>query len=316
MRASKIIIIIAPPDDVHALNVRAELLSLNKLSEIWDTETVLSTTSISYGDKGFLLTLRGEKYYSDEIGAIWWRRPKLVKIPQGVVDPQAKRLINESCKDLVDAFLEQLSGRIVNSPKASMQADNKILQLCLAKRCGLDIPNTLVSSVYEEVWEFTRKHKIVVMKSLTPTLGCFGEAREIDQKTLNQYKAEIGAAPVIYQESVTPAIDLRVTVVGQEMYTAQIRRNNPVAEKFVDWRLDPSSDCIPTELPDEIKKKMYEFMANFGLVYGAIDLRKTPDGRYVFLEINTAGQYLWVEIDTGMPISRAIAKLLMRIAEA
>ena len=48
-----------------------------------------------------------------------------------------------------------------------------------------------------------------------------------------------------------------------------------------------------------------------GLCYGAIDMILTPDGRYVFIEINPNGQYLWIEQETGLPISAAICDLLM-----
>ena len=48
-------------------------------------------------------------------------------------------------------------------------------------------------------------------------------------------------------------------------------------------------------------------MRRLGLVYGAIDLRLTGDGRYVFLEINPAGQFLYVEEQTGQPIAAALA---------
>jgi glutathione synthase/RimK-type ligase-like ATP-grasp enzyme len=48
-----------------------------------------------------------------------------------------------------------------------------------------------------------------------------------------------------------------------------------------------------------------------GLCYGAIDMVLTPDGRYVFLEINPNGQYLWIEEAAGLPISDAICDLLM-----
>ena len=48
-----------------------------------------------------------------------------------------------------------------------------------------------------------------------------------------------------------------------------------------------------------------------GLSYGAVDLVLTPEGRYVFLEINPNGQYLWVEDATGLPISDALCDLLM-----
>jgi glutathione synthase/RimK-type ligase-like ATP-grasp enzyme len=36
-------------------------------------------------------------------------------------------------------------------------------------------------------------------------------------------------------------------------------------------------------------------VALLGLVYGAIDMHRTSDDRYVFLEINPAGQWLVVE---------------------
>lgn len=48
-----------------------------------------------------------------------------------------------------------------------------------------------------------------------------------------------------------------------------------------------------------------------GLCYGAIDMVVTPDERYVFIEINPNGQYLWVEQATGLPISDAICDLLI-----
>jgi glutathione synthase/RimK-type ligase-like ATP-grasp enzyme len=47
-----------------------------------------------------------------------------------------------------------------------------------------------------------------------------------------------------------------------------------------------------------------------GLVYAAIDLRLTPDGDHVFLEVNPAGQWLFIEQATGQPISEAIAGVL------
>jgi hypothetical protein len=37
----------------------------------------------------------------------------------------------------------------------------------------------------------------------------------------------------------------------------------------------------------------------------------TPDGKYVFFEINPNGQYLWIEDITKAPISEAIADLLI-----
>ena len=37
----------------------------------------------------------------------------------------------------------------------------------------------------------------------------------------------------------------------------------------------------------------------------------TPDGEYIFLEINPAGQWLWIEELTKLPITEALADLLV-----
>ncbi len=51
-------------------------------------------------------------------------------------------------------------------------------------------------------------------------------------------------------------------------------------------------------------------MDALGLVYGAIDMRLQPDGTYVFLEINPAGQFLFVESVTKQPIAHRLAMSL------
>ena len=51
-------------------------------------------------------------------------------------------------------------------------------------------------------------------------------------------------------------------------------------------------------------------VAPFGLSFGAFDFVVTPEGRWVFLECNPAGQYGWLEGHTGLPITEAVAGTL------
>ena len=37
-------------------------------------------------------------------------------------------------------------------------------------------------------------------------------------------------------------------------------------------------------------------MHDLGLAFGCLDFIVTPDGKYVFLEVNQMGQFLWVEV--------------------
>jgi D-alanine-D-alanine ligase-like ATP-grasp enzyme len=52
-------------------------------------------------------------------------------------------------------------------------------------------------------------------------------------------------------------------------------------------------------------------MDHFRLNYGAVDFILTPEGRYVFLEINPVGEFFWLESCPGLPISAAIADVLL-----
>jgi len=63
-------------------------------------------------------------------------------------------------------------------------------------------------------------------------------------------------------------------------------------------------------LPEEIEQKCRALLRNLNLQYGAIDMVVTPDNEYVFLEINANGQWAWIEMLTGLPVSKEIAALL------
>ena len=47
--------------------------------------------------------------------------------------------------------------------------------------------------------------------------------------------------------------------------------------------------------------------AEEGSHMGAVDFRVTPEGEHVFLEVNPAGQFLFIENATGMKIADTLA---------
>ena len=67
----------------------------------------------------------------------------------------------------------------------------------------------------------------------------------------------------------------------------------------------------PIELPTPVADGIHALMDRLGLVYGAIDFRRTPGGEYLFLEINPAGQWLFIEHQTHQPITEAMADALI-----
>jgi hypothetical protein len=48
-------------------------------------------------------------------------------------------------------------------------------------------------------------------------------------------------------------------------------------------------------LPERVERACLELLRRLGLVFGCFDFIVTPEGGHVFLEVNSAGQFLWVE---------------------
>lgn len=66
-------------------------------------------------------------------------------------------------------------------------------------------------------------------------------------------------------------------------------------------------------LPPNVEKQLLGLMKVLDLQFGAIDLIRTPNDEYIFLEINPNGQWLWIEDQLGLAVSRAIAEWLSNV---
>jgi hypothetical protein len=100
-----------------------------------------------------------------------------------------------------------------------------------------------------------------------------------------------------------------VIVIGQHVTAAAITAGSDRA--YVDYRTDYSSLTYElVEPPSEVVAGVRALMASFELVYSALDFVLTPDGEWVFLEVNPAGQYGYIEHHTGAPLTDQLADLL------
>ncbi|WP_378742845.1 hypothetical protein [Nocardia brasiliensis] len=135
----------------------------------------------------------------------------------------------------------------------------------------------------------------------------------LDKSTVEAGISRFSACPVLFQEYIEKDVELRVTVVGRSVFAAELHSQSH-QEASVDWR---RGDVLTIEhrvheLPIAVRQKCVSLVEELDLEFGAIDMIKCRDGRYVFLEINPNGQYLWIEDMTGLKISRAIAEQLQR----
>jgi len=248
-----------------------------------------------------------------DIGSIWCRMMTPSGFPADL-NAADRKFAQIEAERALSGLLSLPDVLWINHPHRHVLANAKPAQLALARRLGLAIPPTLVSNDSDEVRAF-------IAAAPGPVIyKCFSQGLDLPPDQA-QYTGVVGASeqarldliratPGVFQHYVEKAFELRVTIVGERVFAGRI--NSQASESSaIDWRRRPfDMDKKPYDLPDDVAAKLRAFMRAFGLVYGAFDLIVTPEGRYVFLEINPAGQYMWVETTTHMPITAALADAL------
>jgi len=79
----------------------------------------------------------------------------------------------------------------------------------------------------------------------------------------------------------------------------------------VEWRTDYAELTYErVDVPAPVVAGMAGYLEAFGLGFGAFDFVVTSDDEWIMLECNPAGQWLWLEHQTGVPIAAALADLL------
>ena len=244
----------------------------------------------------------------ESVRAVWWRRPGQFGLP-AVRDQAHRRLAISEANTAFQGLFAAMDALWINPPALDSVASHKPYQLALAQNLGLDIPHTLMTSDPEEAREFWRVcDRDVVYKQFIALPESWAETRRLGEAETNIADEAIRLAPVIFQRHVAAVADLRVTIIGDELFAAAVDLRD--LDYDVDVRMNLNAKHVAHDLPDDVAEKLRALMRRLGLIYGAIDLRLAKDGRYVFLEINPAGQFLYVEQQTGQPIAAALAARL------
>ena len=115
-------------------------------------------------------------------------------------------------------------------------------------------------------------------------------------------------APIIVQQRIV-GLDVRVTVIGDEMFAASTMPDVSYARD--DWRLDLTTKWEAYHLEPDLAEQLHVLVRSLGLHYGCIDMRENSEGELVFLEINPSGQFLFIEVDTDQKLAEAFANLLL-----
>ncbi len=210
----------------------------------------------------------------------------------------------QACDRVLIAWCDLTTAVVVNRP-ASMAANNsKPFQLQQIASHGFDVPDTLVTTDPQAVRAFLHRHERIIYKSISgvrsivSVLGPEGLARLDD----------VAHAPTQFQEHV-PGVDVRVHVVGAETFATEARTG---ADDYrYASRTGHTLTLAAVSIPEALAERCRRMAAAMGLIVAGIDLRHTPDGRWVCFEVNPSPAFVFYEEATAQPIAAAIARTLM-----
>jgi hypothetical protein len=125
----------------------------------------------------------------------------------------------------------------------------------------------------------------------------------------------VALSPNVFQPYIEKAYELRCVVMGERIFTAKLD-SQAHASTRTDWRAgDVEDETVRHEvfdLPEPVQAGLHRLMRSFGINFASIDMIVTPQGEFVFLDLNPNGQWLWLEEELGLPLVAGMADLLTR----
>jgi len=294
-------------EDIHENSkLFFELETGNRLSN-WEFEWNILDSQISFT--------------KEDIDTVWYRKPRPVDCKGKFNEEHACLFVEEEYSYFLRSFYSMnLNKRWVNPFWSIRRASQKLPNLQLAQSLGLRIPKTIISNDPTEVERFARQcdWKLLVKTFFFSSFvfnkedvwHCF--AKQVDEKDFFQSSENINLSPGFFQEYVEKDVELRVTIIGQEIFAVSI--DSQEKEKTQDdCRAGNIYDLPhePFELPLEIKEKLLQFNNFYSLEFSTFDIILTPKGEYMFLECNPNGQWYWLEIMTKLPMAETMARFLL-----
>lgn len=278
--------------------------------------------SYSANSQRLILTSEQGELDLEDVTALWHRRLNIgARIPASMERQLRSASLGES-RATVMGVLASLKTFRVDPVQRIRHAENKQLQLQVAREMNLEVPRTLITNNPAAVLEFAETCENGIVTKMLSSFAVYenGHERVVFTNPVKPQDLEelsgLRLCPMTFQEMVPKALELRVIVVGHEVFSASI--DSQASERAIhDWRRDGLGliqEWKAYDLPTEIKDRLLRFMDYFGLNYGAIDIIVTPDSRHIFLEVNPAGEFFWLERNPGLPVSKALADVLLGLA--
>lgn len=311
------ILIISDNFDLHA-DVVTEKLKKPYFRLNIDVDS-LKNTYITYQDNDWLITQKGLTCKASEISCVWPRRSNVqITLEQQMEMSNGFRLWRSEWNRTLFGLYNYLNNaKWLNHIRDSTLADNKYHQEKTANQVGLRIPPFISSNEREKLLSFLRNNTPSVIKFMSQDMYTSDQGEllglyvnKISEQDLYGFSPS-SENPITIQKYIEKQYEVRYTVIGDKHLACAIESQKS-QKSNIDWRRydipnTPHRKICP---PNEVTIKVNDLMRALNLNFGALDFIVDENHDWWFLEINSAGQWLWIEDLSGLDISGSISQWL------
>jgi glutathione synthase/RimK-type ligase-like ATP-grasp enzyme len=299
------ILLIGFPADPVSNHVYQALQAEKQSVQFWDTSLFPKVTALSYEAttplSGILrVSPDAEPIDLASIRSVFRCRTKTLGIPKED-DPLMQEAVASNVKAAFESFNYALDCRWCNSLESQAFHHFKPYLLKLMAANGIRVPRTLITNIPEDVRRFYEELKGEVIYK--PVYGWGYTAKLSAEDLTDERLGALANMPYCFQEFI-PGQDIRVYAVNGQLFPMEIQATS------LDFREDPYAPRQVVALPESVQADCWKALALLKLVYAGIDIRRTPDGEYVFFEANPSPIYLHDEATSGLPITQNLVAYL------
>lgn len=276
---------------------------------------------VSMGGEPFPVTLPGYELPLENIDLLFFHKTAPIFIDESIGDYGQLAYMRREASETLDSFWELLRDKEWINRPSSVHHFTKPVQLQLAKAVGMKIPETIITTDESHLLKFIENHVRLAYKSVSDGIiydfdnsGNIIDFKKriyteiLDQRFVIENTDAITSTPAIVQQAVEKISDMRVVVIGKEVFGFEIKGGDI---NLSDWKLNDQADIHYSrhDLPVNVSDQCIQLIKDLKLDYGAIDFALTIDG-YIFFEVNPSGAWLWLEEACQVPMSETLVALI------
>lgn len=219
---------------------------------------------------------------------------------------------------LRDYLLSKVSGN--QNALGSSLADiyhNKLLDLELAKQCGMDIPLSYIITSLDQCRSLNLRNNSWIVK---PMSNYFTISNKNTISIIDMYKVHWediahlceGFFPTLFQQIIDKTFEVRVVVLKTKIFAVAYFTSNQDSISFKYSKDNEMFRIVPFELPDYLISQITNYMKARNLNFSSLDFIYSGNtDKFYFIECNPVGQIDWVSKAGNYYLEKEIAKILL-----